>query len=193
LVPKVSVEHKAGVRDRLLDAASACLDEVGLEGLTTRAIMERAGVSAGTLYNYFSGKDELVMAVAERVAAVEFVGLRDDVDLVSLVGRLLAPNQDNGVLAELRVRARVDPQVRRALAHYDELTVNRFTPLVEQAQRDGLLSSDIDAAALVELVELVFEALHAHAAAGTFVTSHERVANTFVSTLSNLQRKGVAS
>jgi AcrR family transcriptional regulator len=191
-MPKVSVEHKAEVRDRLLDAAGACLDEVGLEGLTTRAVLERAGVSAGTLYHYFSGKDELVMALAERIAATEFVGVGDDVDPVSLVGRLLSPHQDNGVLAELRVRARIDPQVRRALARFDELTVNRFTPLVERAQAAGRISPEADAAALVELVEMVFEAIHAHAAAGTFVTSHERVVASFLSVLSSLEIKGAS-
>lgn len=192
-MPKVSPEHKAGVRERLLDAAYACLLETGLEGLTTRAVLDRAGMSAGTLYHYFSGKDDLVMALAERIAAVEFGDLGEsagDVDLLALTGRLLEPHDVYSVLPELRVRARLDADVRRALARYDELTVARFVPLVEQAQQAGVLSADLDAPALVELVELLFEALQSHAAAGTFVTSHERVASAFLFALSTLEIEG---
>jgi AcrR family transcriptional regulator len=189
-MPKVSAEHKAAVRERLLDAAYECLDQKGLEGLTTREVLERAGMSAGTLYHYFSGKDDLVMALAERAVQVEFPDLAEDADLLDLVGRLLSPHPGFSVLPELRVRARIDPQLRRALVRYDELTVSRFTPMVEHAQRDGQIADDVDAAALVELVEMMFEAVHAHAEAQTFVTSHERVVATFLRTLSALQRQG---
>ena len=161
--------------------------------MTTRAVLDRAGMSAGTLYHYFSGKDDLVMALAERIAAVEFGDLGEsagDVDLLALTGRLLEPHDVYSVLPELRVRARLDADVRRALARYDELTVARFVPLVEQAQQAGVLSADLDAPALVELVELLFEALQSHAAAGTFVTSHERVASAFLFALSTLEIEG---
>jgi AcrR family transcriptional regulator len=190
-MPKVSAEHKAGVREQLLDAAHACLEEKGLEGLTTREVLARAGLSAGTLYHYFSGMDDLVMALAERIAATEFGPMGAGDDLLALAGRVLGPQDSVSMMPELRARARVDGHVRRALGHYDELLVARFVPLVEQAQAEGELAADIDAAALVELVELVFEALQAHAAAGTFVTSHERVAATFLSALSTLQTQGV--
>lgn len=189
-MPKVSAEHKAGVRERLLDAAHACLYEKGLEGLTTRDVLERAGLSAGTLYNYFSGKDDLLMALAERIATTDFHQLGRGEDLLAVVSRVLGPDNTVSVLPELRVRARVDEHVRRALRRYDELLSEGFVPLVEQAQADGRLASDADAAALVELVELVFEALQAHSAAGTFVTSHERVAAAFLSTLSAYQTQG---
>ncbi|HEY1831484.1 MAG TPA: TetR/AcrR family transcriptional regulator [Acidimicrobiales bacterium] len=189
-MPKVSDEHKARVRQRLLDAAHECLLEKGMEGLTTRNVLERAGVSAGTLYHYFSGKDDLVMALADRVAEVEFVNIEPETDLLALVGRLLQPDGTYSVLPELRVRARVDEDVRRALSHYDQLTITRFIPLVEQSQRDGLIDPEVDAAALVELVELVFEAVHAHVEARTYVTSHARVVNTFLHILSSLQPQG---
>lgn len=189
-MPKVSPEHMAKVRERLLDAARDCLLEKGLEGLTTRDVLERAGVSVGTLYHYFSGKDDLIMALAERAVEVEFTTSPPTADLLGLVGRLLRPDGTNSVLPELRVRARTDEEVRRALSHYDELTVTRFTPLVVEAQREGLIDPDVDAAALVELVELVFEAVHAHLEARTYVTSHDRVVDTFLRVLSSVQLQG---
>jgi len=193
-MPKVSTEHKAEVRRRLLDAAAACLEERGLEGMTTRDVLERAGMSAGTLYHYFSGKNELVMALAERFAVTDFPRRSEDVDLMAVAARLLHGRYERiNLMPELRLRARVDPDVRQALARYDEITIGRFVPLVEQAKEDGVLSEETDAAALVELVELVFEAVQAHTAAGTWVTSHERVVNAFLSALSSLQKEGATT
>lgn len=187
-MPKVSVEYKATIRKRLIDAAYDCLNERGLDALTTREVLERAGLSSGTLYHYFTGKDELVMALAERFGSADVDKVSLDPDLLALVGRLLAPRSTpKSVLPELRTKARSDDQIRRALAHYDELVVGRFVPLVEQAQKDGRFSADADAGALVELVMLVFEALQSHAAAGTFVTSHERVATAFLSVLATFE------
>jgi AcrR family transcriptional regulator len=182
-MPKVSDEHKAAVRERLLDAAAACLHEKGADALTTREVLERAGLSAGTLYHYFSGKDDLVVALAERLAATELAPMAATGDLVGLVRRVLGPGMDS-LMPELRVRAKTDAHVRRSLARYDELVVETFAPLVEQAQAAGRLPADLDPAAAVELVELLFEAVQAHAAAGTFVTSQARVTAAFLTLLS---------
>ena len=192
-MPKVSTEHKAEVRRRLLDAAYECLEEKGLDGMTTRDVLERAGMSAGTLYHYFSGKDDLVIALAERIAATDFPRLTNDVDLLAVVARLLGPHQTSSLMPELRLRARVDPNVRLALARYDQITIGRFVPMVERAKDDGLLSAETDAAALIELVELVYEAVQSHAAAGTWVTSHERVVNAFLSVLSHMEPEGATT
>jgi len=55
--------------DALLDAASSLLASQGLAGMTTNAVAERAGVSVGSLYQYFPNKQALVSAVSERLNA----------------------------------------------------------------------------------------------------------------------------
>jgi AcrR family transcriptional regulator len=47
----------------LLDAAAALLAERGYDALTTRRVAERAGVSVGSLYQYFPSKESLVHAL----------------------------------------------------------------------------------------------------------------------------------
>ena len=64
-MPKVSAEHREQVRRRLLDAARRVVVRDGHEGATTRAILAEAGLSAGSLYNYFSSKEELFEALFE--------------------------------------------------------------------------------------------------------------------------------
>jgi AcrR family transcriptional regulator len=48
-------------------AALDTVDESGAEGLTMRALAERLGVKAASLYNHVSGKDELLDALSELV------------------------------------------------------------------------------------------------------------------------------
>ena len=50
----------------ILEGAAQILEAGGLAGFTTNAVAERAGVSIGTLYQYFSDKNEILRAIAER-------------------------------------------------------------------------------------------------------------------------------
>ncbi|MDG4861899.1 TetR/AcrR family transcriptional regulator [Streptomyces sp. T-3] len=51
---------------RILDACAALLDEVGYEGLSTRAVADRAGVPIGSVYRFFSNKRAMADALAHR-------------------------------------------------------------------------------------------------------------------------------
>ena len=53
-------------RQRLLDAAEACIDRYGLAKTTVEDIATEAKVSRATIYRYFDNRDELVLAVVLR-------------------------------------------------------------------------------------------------------------------------------
>lgn len=55
--------------EAILEAAFQLLEQGGVEALTTNHIAERAGVSVGTLYQYFKGKQAILAALAQRRAA----------------------------------------------------------------------------------------------------------------------------
>ena len=52
------------LRERILDAAREALDADGWRALSIRALAQRVGVAPGTLYNYFSDKEEIVATLA---------------------------------------------------------------------------------------------------------------------------------
>ena len=186
-MPKVSTEHKEQVRQRLIDAARVVVLREGHDGATTRAILEQAEMSAGSLYNYFSSKDELFETLAEQVVG-ENIRLRAEGDgrpgdmLVELAVELLTV-PDLPALAWFRGRLSADPEVRAAIAKFNGAIVESFAPLVAAAQADGTIDADIDADALVELFDVIVEGLNRRQVMDTFVTDFDRVGRIAIDVL----------
>jgi AcrR family transcriptional regulator len=62
-VPKVSDAHRAGRRQQILDAAAACFAQNGFHRTSMQDIVTASGVSAGLVYRYFTGKDDIIAAI----------------------------------------------------------------------------------------------------------------------------------
>lgn len=58
-------ERSRATVEAILEAAARVFEEEGLSGATTNRIAERAGVSIGTLYQYFPSKESLAVALVE--------------------------------------------------------------------------------------------------------------------------------
>ncbi len=110
-------QRSAATRARILDAAADVFGEFGYAAGTTNRIAERAGLSIGSLYQYFPDKDALLYALGERhvLAAVDALG--------EVFGRLRAgrPGLEETVRTLLCAVAdlhRADPVTHRLL--YDQ-------------------------------------------------------------------------
>lgn len=62
--------------DAILEATARIVGQVGLDRATTNRIAELAGVSIGSLYQYFPGKEALLAALIEREARADLDALR---------------------------------------------------------------------------------------------------------------------
>src|SRR5512140_3471580 len=56
-------------RDRIVEAAIALVDEAGPDALTMRAVAQRLGAGAMSLYRHVSGRDELLDLVLQAMEA----------------------------------------------------------------------------------------------------------------------------
>ena len=83
----------------ILEATAQILEAGGLPAFTTNAVAERAGVSIGTLYQYFADKNAILLALARQQMTI---GLAS-------IGRALQGESDPSV--EGRVRAMVQAMV----------------------------------------------------------------------------------
>jgi AcrR family transcriptional regulator len=70
-------ERRAQTRAKLLDATVDSLVEVGYAATTTRAVAERAGVSAGAQTHHFPRRVDLVTAAVERLTDQRIAALRE--------------------------------------------------------------------------------------------------------------------
>ncbi len=64
-----SQPRSSNTMDAILEAAALVLEAGGFESYTTNHIAERAGVSIGSLYQYFPNKDAVTVALIEREAS----------------------------------------------------------------------------------------------------------------------------
>ncbi|GAA0272896.1 TetR/AcrR family transcriptional regulator [Cryptosporangium japonicum] len=74
-MPKVSEAHLLARRRQILDAAAVCFARDGFHRTSMQDIVRECGISAGLVYRYFAGKDEMIAEIvrewhAHRAAAL---------------------------------------------------------------------------------------------------------------------------
>ena len=140
------VRYRAGLetQERILAATRSLLAEAGLEGITLKAICERAGVLPGSFYNLFETKEEAVITVVRQ--ALEAVDPdpnrrgRDTVeDLVEAYIRFI---EGQPVLARIYVQLAVaggadDHRLRGRILRHHANRLERFTEGMSRS-RPGL-------------------------------------------------------
>lgn len=62
-MPKVSEAHLAARRRQILEAAGRCFARDGFHRTSMQDIVRESGISAGLVYRYFTGKDDVIAAI----------------------------------------------------------------------------------------------------------------------------------
>jgi AcrR family transcriptional regulator len=144
----VSEPRRDGVRDlvvrarreQIVEAATRVFAEKGFRRATTREVAREAGISEGTIYNYFEDKDALLMAILDKLneterraedfeegMATDFRGflkeyLRRRMSLIwenrEVYRVVLSEMLVNAELRELYLRRVVEPTMRNAEEHF---------------------------------------------------------------------------
>jgi len=144
--------------DTILSATARVLIRHGFDGLTTNAVAEQAGVSIGSLYQYFPNKEALVAALIEH--HIEII----NADLFRELTRVAQLPLHEAVRAviELTISAHaIDPELHRVLTEQVP-RIGRMARLIEleqishrmvagvlAARRDELAIRDPDLAAYI--------------------------------------------
>jgi len=75
-MPRVSQAHLDARRRQILDAARRCFVRNGFHATSMQDVLGEANLSAGAVYRYFRGKDEIIAAIAAEAVA-EIAGALD--------------------------------------------------------------------------------------------------------------------
>jgi AcrR family transcriptional regulator len=129
-------ERRADSRQRLLDAAIACLAEGGYARTTFSVVLARAGLSNGAMWKHFPTKAALFTAAIAETASLgpgraqldQLAGSADDARLDAFVVRLceFACSPHGQAAVELLRAGRTDPELRAALDATDHASADRF-------------------------------------------------------------------
>ncbi|MEE2058405.1 TetR/AcrR family transcriptional regulator [Rhodococcus artemisiae] len=131
-MPRVSDAHRVARRAEIIGAALRCFTRAGYQRTSMADIITESGLSAGAIYSYFGGKQQLLVAVADHVlgdrqtalaAGGTFEGARSPGGVAANIMRALAEKLrgiagDGYAKAILQVwaEATIDPEIRE-LAH----------------------------------------------------------------------------
>lgn len=156
----------AAARDRLVDAAEACIDRFGVAKTTLDDVAAEANVSRATVYRYFHNRDELVLEVMLRElersyerSIHEFV---DEVETPEDAGRAIVD-----AAAYLLTTIRKNPKLRLfvgshgggatatvhgASAAFFTAVADDLRPYLEAARDRGVLRADVEVDELSEWI-----------------------------------------
>lgn len=142
-MPRVNAEHLAARREQILVAAEACFSRAGFHKTTMQDIIAESGLSAGAIYNYFRGKDELIESIAHERHIEERAVLAETTDTADLRAGLKLLGRR--FVEELLTRAGVRKRRVGVLAWAEAL----LNPGVARSMREGLDGPRADIAKLV--------------------------------------------
>lgn len=155
------MDHEAGTRERLLNAAIEVIDTEGVKGIRIREIASAAGVREPSVYHFFGSRDGLVeAALAERFNihlsqmfqefTSRLVDCRTQEDFVRLVRQVLEHSyQDDrarvrsiraDVIGSAQSRPALKDAVNEAMLH----SYTDFARYVESAQIRGWVNPDLN-------------------------------------------------
>jgi AcrR family transcriptional regulator len=164
-------ERSRALFDAILDAAARILAQHGRDALNTNLVAEKAGVSIGSLYQYFPNREAIIASVASRhfhrmYHHVAVPGPKTDATLEAAIAR---------IAQSLFAAHRIDPALHAVLdgdlphsheADHDHHHVGTKDAMIEQIRNlppqasSEIRRSDIELAALT-VTELVHAMAHA--------------------------------
>jgi AcrR family transcriptional regulator len=108
-----SQDRSRATVDTLIEATARILVKEGFDKASTNRIAEKAGVSVGSLYQYFPGKEALVAAVMERHSQ-ELIQVARGV--LAAVAKLPMEQAIRKLVTTALEAHRIDPKLHRVLA-----------------------------------------------------------------------------
>ncbi len=170
-------------RERILAAAAALLADAGYSGCSMTAVAERAGVAPGTLYNYVSGKAELIAEVFRTVATGELEAVRSAVaaasgtaaELTAVVETFAARALKAPRLAAALLAEPVDPSVEKLRVEFRQEFRAVLADVVLRGVTSGRLPPQDAEVVAAALVGAIAEGLSGSLSTGTGTDATETI------------------
>jgi AcrR family transcriptional regulator len=171
-MPKISEAQRETRRQQILDAALRCFSRDGFHNTTTADIVRESGVSQGTLYLYFTTKDDMVLALSEdrhqREAMLNALAQKEQDPIKGLLA--LIELHGKGLNHEERLDGRRvgvqgwaealrNPRIHASVVEGLTMVREAIARLIERGQHTGQIRPEIDPDAVARTLVAVFQGL----------------------------------
>ena len=163
-MPKVTEAYLEARREEILDAAIACFTRKGFHQTTMEDIFREAELSAGAVYRYFAGKEEIIEAAVRKGPGLdvahwieeEVARFNDFRKFIERFNRIYYQQRiDRGASTEMAMKLRLrawaealqNPEARGEVLKRWEISLGMIEQMVRRAQELEQINPDLDPAA----------------------------------------------
>lgn len=155
-------------RESLILTAVEVIDELGIQGLSTREVAKRQGMSNAVLFNHFKSKNDLLLAVLEYYTQfdaslaneVKEKNLRSQEALLYLVEGMATCYENYRSLTAisqvydfLHYQPDLADKIKYVLSSRQQILMQ----VIQQGQEDGTLRQDVESRCIAEIIYGTFK------------------------------------
>jgi TetR/AcrR family transcriptional regulator, repressor for uid operon len=154
---------------QILEGAAACFVQKGFHQSTMQEICRQAGLSPGSVYRYYRGKEEIIAALvqqacADNLALIEGMKGRKDIAqaLYDLIDSVLERLQDQTLCVlhiEVNAEALRSPRMADIVAQSDGSNRDALAETLRDAQKKGSIDPSLDPTMTAELLIALMEGI----------------------------------
>jgi TetR/AcrR family transcriptional regulator, transcriptional repressor of aconitase len=168
-MPKVSQAYLDARRRHILDAAVTCFARAGFHRATMQDIVAQSNLSPGAIYNYFTGKEEIIEAIADERHAREQAFIAEAQKQSNVADALThirdaffselhdpQERQRRRVGIQLWAEAQRNPKIRKLVRRGVDQPRKLLSALIATGQRRKEIPRDLDPDATARFMIAVF-------------------------------------
>lgn len=169
--PKISTDKKKQQINKIINGAVSAFREKGYEQTTMKDIRESAGVSTGSLYMYFSNKEEIFINILEaRISEHDSKSeISENISCFNKIEKFIdntntyCRNIQDGIAPiayEYSISAWREADRKKFLNIRYDMGVNYIKGLIEEGIRLKEFNEDIDVESISNFIITVFEGIN---------------------------------
>jgi AcrR family transcriptional regulator len=167
--PKVPEAYLEARRAEILEAAYKCFMEKGFHNTTMQDIYDATNLSPGAVYNYFSSKEDIIVAVIKEFqdwslsSLTSLISENPNESLINVIRFWLSSLEHHDISKNTNIQldyyseAMRDSNIREAVLKSQDATHEKLIELIEHNQRIGVFNAELDPLSIARaIVGMVF-------------------------------------
>jgi AcrR family transcriptional regulator len=154
--PKVPQAYLDARRAEILEAAWKCFTEKGFHNTTMQDIYQATNLSPGAVYNYFSSKEDIVVASVKEFSnwsvssLTSLISENPDKSIIKVIQYWLSTIKQNDIGKGISIQldfyseATRNSRIREAMLQSQDATHDKLIELIKHNQQAGVFNAKLD-------------------------------------------------